>query len=655
MLATAVCFFIFTDFCFATEGYRSNFLSYGPGVAAAGLAETFTAAGNDMSVIYYNPALLTKLDGEEITASHWFLYDTARYDFIGFSTTGDKSAFALAGTQFYRGNIETRQKIDGIGDKTSNNQMAVYGSYAEFSNKLKLDWGVSLKMLDYKMYTEKGTGFGLDIGLAKQVFISGHPSRKKINVDMGVLVQNPLSIGVKMIDETEQLPFAVKLGYSATTTVFPRYNKKSDLLSYDEIMLATDFTYTEQNIFYSFGAQYKLLNLLMFRLGYKQGMTAGLGLLLSDFQLDYAFISKEFTNFHKIGFIYRFGGTEEIEAKPVSTFTEEFQKVYQQACRVYERYYRDATSLAEQSKYSEAIPLLIKAAPLKPTENADAKHLLATCRQTLIADEVNRYITEAKQYETKSDFVNAYQNYLKAFDTDPANANIKAFITDIEIRVSQPLPKKTQPMPPPQQNQEMFYDVQKRLEKVPPPVAQGQQVRPEKTEIEKNKNEYTQKVVRNIDSALGDNDFTSCEKQLKKIEILIPDSATTKENKKRIADKKSLYTAQYVSSGMQYLKNNNFAEAYQCFSEAEKLSLKDSSIKNQKENVKSRFLGKRNFSMEDKLYADKLYYLAAYNFATDEKSLSTYIELKNFNPVHDYLPELEEALTECGMIKRSEP
>ena len=135
----------------------------------------------------------------------------------------------------------------------------------------------------------------------------------------------------------------------------------------------------------------------------------------------------------------------------------------------------------------------------------------------------------------------------------------------------------------------------------------------------------------------------------------MPDSAITKENKKKIAARKSLYTAQYVSSGMQYLKNNNFAEAYQYFSEAEKLSPKDSSIKNQKETAKKRFLSNRKFSIEDRLYADKLYYLAAYNFATDEKSLSTYNELKNFNPVHDYSPKLEEALVGCGMFKRREP
>ena len=68
--------------------------------------------------------------------------------------------------------------------------------------------------------------------------------------------------------------------------------------------------------------------------------------------------------------------------------------------------------------------------------------------------------------------------------------------------------------------------------------------------------------------------------------------------------------------------------------------------------AKNKYMSKRKFTIEDKVYADKLYYLAAISFATDETSLSTYRELKNFNPVYEHLPELEETLIDRGIIER---
>ena len=159
-----LCFLaVLSTFSFAADGYRTHFLSYGPGVAASGQGETFTAAGDDMSVIYYNPALLTKINGSEISASHWFLYDTARYDFVGFADADTESGFALAGTQFYRGNIEARENIDDIAETISNSQMAVYGAYAGVINNwgLKLRYGASVKWLSYEMAKESSNRYGL--------------------------------------------------------------------------------------------------------------------------------------------------------------------------------------------------------------------------------------------------------------------------------------------------------------------------------------------------------------------------------------------------------------------------------------------------------------------------------------------------------------
>ncbi|MDD5688529.1 MAG: hypothetical protein PHE88_11940 [Elusimicrobia bacterium] len=625
VLPLMVVFFCFScvleNYSFAATGYRSNFLSYGPGVAAMAMGDTFTAYGNDMSVIYYNPALLGKLDGEEVSANHWFLFDTARYDFVGFSSAGDNSAFALAGTQFYRGNIEVRTKIDDVETKTENNQMAIYGAYAGYINSIKLNYGGSLKWLNYNMNTENGTGFGLDIGLAKQLLMTGNPVGRKIVINSGVLFQNPLQVSMKMIDTKEDLPVAVKLGLSGSMTVFPKYSKIKDKLSYDDILIATDLTYSDKNLLYSFGVQYMLYEFAMFRLGWKQGLTAGLGFLLSDFQLDYAFVSKDFTNFHKIGFSYRFGKKEDIETKIAPTFTEEFQKVYQQSCRIYDRFFREATTYAELEKYEEAIILLKKAIPLKPEDNSPAKQLLNTCEQTIIANKMNVYITEARKNISKNNFVEAYKSYLKAFDINPEDKNIKTFLDDIYDRVSQPVKKAD----------------------------------PNKIMIDKVIYEYSQGIENNINSMLEKNDFNRAEKEFTKLHLLIPELEQTKTVKRKIKDRKDLYVYSFVTKGIKCLGEDKPDEAYFNFSEAAKLSPDDTGIKDQKEIAKKKYLAKKKYSIEDNVYSDKLYCLAAINFATDETSLSTYEELKNFNTVYESLPVLENALLDANLIQRQKP
>ena len=118
------------------------------------------------------------------------------------------------------------------------------------------------------------------------------------------------------------------------------------------------------------------------------------------------------------------------------------------------------------------------------------------------------------------------------------------------------------------------------------------------------------------------NDYFNIEKEYRKIKNISPEPDEVNTYKRKIADKKSLYVYKFISSGLENLKNDNFAEAYECFIEAHKLNPNDTSIIDQTEIAKKKYLSKRNFSIEDNLYSDKLYYLAAINYATEESPVS---------------------------------
>ena len=56
-------------------------------------------------------------------------------------------------------------------------------------------------------------------------------------------------------------------------------------------------------------------------------------------------------------------------------------------------------------------------------------------------------------------------------------------------------------------------------------------------------------------------DYFDIEKEYKKIKNLSPESDEANTYKRKIADKKSLYVYKFISSGLENLKSDNFAEA----------------------------------------------------------------------------------------------
>jgi len=615
-LFIAVFYIIFAAFCVLTPQIvyagtipRTHFLTYGPGVSASARGNAFSATGDDMSVFYYNPSLLVNLTSSEITGGHWFLFDNAVYNFVGFSTKLNRSAFALAGTQLYRGEIEVREQIDDEPILTQNSQTAIYGSYALKLWKLKTNLGINLKYIYQNIYTQTNSCINLDAGFSKQLLLIGNPSGINLKVDTGLVMQNVLpSTSTYILTGSpagNEVPQIIKLGIGFTITMSPRYNKKENLLTYDNLTFACDIIRRENQNDFAFGGQYRLINILFIRAGYNNGITAGVGIKYNDFQFDYAIVPGELSNFHKIGFTYRPEKPAVVLKQPTeSEFKDEFQKVYKKARRIYDRYYRDALQLTEEKKYSEAAELLAKAIPLKPSENDDAKKLLAVCEQTISAIRTNVCVTNAQKCQNDGNLTMAYTEYLNAFNINPGDKGVLAAMDAICNQSSDTV----------------------------------------KSDIYQLKANYIQTTMDEINRNLTNKEFITAEKNLQLIILLTPISDEIKTLTDKITDKKDLEIFNLTKSGVQSAINNQFADADRYFYEAAKLSPSDSGINEQREMAKANYLKTRKFSLADKLYADKLYYLAAITFATGEDPSELLKELQNFNPVYDFIPLLEDSV-----------
>ncbi|MFH1415199.1 MAG: hypothetical protein ABIH89_03835 [Elusimicrobiota bacterium] len=567
-------------------------------MAASGLGETFTAFGEDISVVYYNPALLHRFTASYVSASHTFLFDTARYDFLGFSYALDRSAFAITGTQLYRDNIEVRQHIDDEPSDTYCSRLLLTGAYSIYIKRLKLSSGCSINYMKYDMYDLNDYGIGLDIGLAKKLFSFGNPLAKGLHIDTGINFKNIVQKPVRIVSEKEKLPLIIKGGISAKLTLFPRYNKVKNILSYDELLFATDINCRESKVFLSYGVYYKLLNIVILRAGYNDNVSFGAGLSAGDLVFDYAYSLKSFTSFHNIGFSYKFN---EKEVEPVSvTFTDEFQKVYKKALRIYDRYIRNAKELAERNNYNQAVELLKKAIPLKPNDNKHAKDLLEVYENTISANKSNEYLSKANQYRGNDNLL-AYKNYLKAYDTNPNDRNTVSFINNLYNSLS------------------------------------GD----EKNNVDNIRSDYIDKLAEYINAEIDANDFLKAVTLFQKLNLFAPESSITINLNSILKDNKELYLYKMVSLGMENINKKNYVEAYKLFYKAHELKPEDTSFNDQMEISKKKYLKIKEFSLQDEMYADKLYYLTAINYATGENPVPLYNELVTFNELHENLPALE--------------
>lgn len=574
---------------------RTSFLSYGPSAAAAGMGEANGAYALDAGAVYYNPAAIFGLR-DQVTASHWFLYDGARYNFVGVTVNNGNSAYSLAGTQFHRGNIEVRRTINDAAETASNSQIAAYGAYAGRFEKLKLVYGASIKWLKYAMYNSDGSGVSADLGFTRPLLTRVYSMGKKLNVIAGLSFSNLAQTGVKLEEETEKYPMGIKADIAFLTTMWPKYNKGTNKLSYDNLIGDVSVKSEDGVSGLQAGLQYTLLQQYKFRVGYNRGATFGLGYRFGDCSFDYAFVMKELADFHRIGFSYDFGDAP--AAETTLPITEDFQNVYQKALRIYERFVRNSEDLIKQGQAEEARGLLAKAAPLNPKDNGKAKELLAVTEKMIVNKKTEALVNEANQLAANNP-EKAAEKYFEAY----------ALAGDLA-----------------------FLEMAKGYEASKPEILAARQSR-------------TEKLVKQFNENLNNGDFDAAEKGLIIIKPLLED-ADAKQLQETLKDRKGVYVAKLVTAAMDYMQKNEFIPAYKYFKAAAGLT-GDSGIADQMDLAKKKAQAGKKRSLEDDIYADKLYYKMAYMMATDEKYKAAQNELFGFDPFYN-TQDFEKCLALLG-------
>ena len=321
------------------EKYAGEFLSLGAGARALGMGGSFVAIADDATATYWNPAGLGGLDRTEITFMHAGIFGLDSYDFINYvQPVGGVGAFGLSWIRLGIDDIPitqlplpgsmsalNRPYISGQMQDTENAFVISYGRKFSadipwsgqddryMSKGTDIQIGGSLKVIYNSISGVKrnAVGFGGDIGLIwKTSFVSGKDDARAGDLSLGIAVQDFFK--TRIFWNTTQSPSHMDI-ISPNVKVGTCYSRQLTSLS-SLVRLSIDAD-TRYGLEMHYGMEYVLSDVLSLRVGVQErDFTAGVGLHVAfargessfSFLVDYAFLSHELGNTHRISLMAKF-------------------------------------------------------------------------------------------------------------------------------------------------------------------------------------------------------------------------------------------------------------------------------------------------------------------------------------------------------------
>ncbi len=273
-----------------------SFLKLGAGSRAVGLGEAYTAAANDASATYWNPAGLVNLSSPELMFTHNKWLQDITNEFAAFGFRGGKNAFGISFMSNTIGGIERRviASAEPLDVLTAHDIM--FGlSYARGLGE-NLSLGTTIKYLYQKIYIEDASGLAVDLGLQYATPVHG--------LKTGLVFQN-FGFMSKLQEESTKLPQTIRVGLA--------YQLPLQLLN-GELLLATDWLKILDSISHlNFGLEYNFIKYFALRFGYQtgfedKGVHGGFGVGFNRYRLDYAYVpfTSDLGNSHRISVGMRF-------------------------------------------------------------------------------------------------------------------------------------------------------------------------------------------------------------------------------------------------------------------------------------------------------------------------------------------------------------
>ena len=304
----------------------ANWLKLETGTRAIGMSGAYTAAGNDVSGIPYNPASVSFIKGQEGFLSTTQYVAGITYNVLGYAT--NMSGVDYAGIHLFfldSGSMDVTNEFypDGTGETFSMTGLCVRGTYARrVTNRLRI--GFTGKYIRESIYTTFMESFALDIGSHFDTGLWGFKLGMSIS-NLGPEVQfegdglqfewdsTPSNVCNK-ITESFRLPLTFRLGFS--NEIMGPGSKFIDSKNHKLVLAFDAINPIDYTLYYTMGMEYALRDMFFIRAGTHLdhdtadlSLGAGIEFNIRDyiFGMDYAFVSYGILDYtHQFGLNFEF-------------------------------------------------------------------------------------------------------------------------------------------------------------------------------------------------------------------------------------------------------------------------------------------------------------------------------------------------------------
>lgn len=400
----------------------TQLLSQGPGAEASALAGSVVSTIHDPTALYWNPAGLADAGGM-VAGEHLFLFDGARYDFLGLSVPSRFGTFGLGAIQLNRGNIVARAAIDSPGYTVSNTQSDYM---VGFGRRLGEHWSVGAtgNVLDFNLAGYTDNGWGLDTGVQAAYPQEDFWGLKRLVWSFGAQIKNLVEPKLALMADSETFPRELRGGAGLSFQAASRPSA-SGIISHDRAMILVSMRRVSGDpaLYPGLGLSYSCHNLLVFRLGYDGYISAGAGFHTSDgrFALDYSMANKPLSLDHRFTISFRFAPAK---ARPHESYEEavddEYARAKGRADSLAKETFNAAQTLFKDQNYRSALEAYRLAALLEPAD----KEMAATYRraaETYRRAEIRKLSTDATLAPVPGQEAQAYQSIARLLDLGADN------------------------------------------------------------------------------------------------------------------------------------------------------------------------------------------------------------------------------------------
>jgi len=325
------------------EKYAGEFLSLGVGARPLGMGGSFVAIADDATATYWNPAGLGGLSRTEITFMHSSLFGLDSYDFLNcVQPLGEVGTFGLSWIRLGIDDIPMTA-LKSFGNMSASNRPYIYGYMQNTENAFMLSYGRRFRVdiptglsrsrgIDLQIggntkflynsvsgVERNAIGLGGDIGLIWKTsprVRGGDDDTKTGDISLGIVIQDFFKTRIiwnttSSPSHTDIIPPNLKIGAA--------YLRQLSSIA-SQVLLSMDAD-TRYGLEMHYGVEYVLGDVLSLRVGIQErNLTAGAGLHVAfvrgkssvetrhavSLLVDYAFLSHELGNTHRISLMTKF-------------------------------------------------------------------------------------------------------------------------------------------------------------------------------------------------------------------------------------------------------------------------------------------------------------------------------------------------------------